>query len=192
MYLADYIKNITRFPEAVFGNNLYNRYMTKSPLRIVQKTLDENGINCEVFACDPDFADTAAFCEKYGFSEQQSANTIILASRKVEPITYAVFVVLATTKLDVNKKAKNLMDVRKVSFADSEATVNLTNMMVGGVTAIGIIDLPIYVDSAVMKQDKVVMGGGNRSTKIVVDPNELLKLPNVGVIEGLALEKVAA
>jgi hypothetical protein len=30
------------------------------------------------------------------------------------------------------------------------------------------------------------MGGGNRSSKILLDPRELLKLPNVQVIEGLA------
>ena len=167
----------------------YTIDMNEDLLPIVQKTLEENSISYEVFPCDSEFADTAAFCEKYGFSEDQSANTIILASRKVEPVKYAVFVVLATTKLDVNKRARQLMEVRKVSFADSEATVSLTNMMVGGVTAIGIHDLPIYIDSAVMKQEKVIMGGGNRSTKVLLDPKELLKLKNVEVIEELALPK---
>jgi len=164
--------------------------MTERLLPIVQETLEKNNITYEVFPCDPDFADTAAFCEKYGFSQDQSANTIILASRKVEPTKYAVCVVLATTKLDVNKKARQLMGVRKLSFADSEITVELTNMMVGGVTAIGIDDMPIYVDSAVMEQEKVIMGGGNRSTKVLLDSKELLKLENVEVIEGLALAKV--
>jgi prolyl-tRNA editing enzyme YbaK/EbsC (Cys-tRNA(Pro) deacylase) len=165
----------------------YNKRMTATLLPIVQKTFEENSISYEVFPCDPDFADTTAFCEKYGFSPDQSANTIILASRKVEPTKYAVCVVLATTKLDVNKKARTLMDVRKVSFADGETTVKLTDMMVGGVTAIGINSLPIYIDSAVMEQEKVIMGGGNRSTKVLLDPKELLKLKNVEVIEGLAL-----
>jgi prolyl-tRNA editing enzyme YbaK/EbsC (Cys-tRNA(Pro) deacylase) len=163
--------------------------MAEILLPIVQKTLDDHKMTYEVFECDPDFADTAAFCKEYGFSEDQSANTIILASRKVEPTKYAVFVVLATTKLDVNKTGSQLMGVRKVSFADGETTVKLTDMMIGGVTAIGINDLPIYVDSIVMEQEKVIMGGGNRSTKLLLDPKELLKLKNVEVIEGLALAK---
>jgi len=163
--------------------------MTEYLLPIVQETLEKEGMAYEVFPCDPSFADTTAFCEKYGFSEDQSANTIILASRKVEPTKYAVFVVLATTKLDVNKMGRQLMGVRKVSFADSEATVSLTNMMVGGVTAIGIHNLQIYIDSAVMKQEKVIMGGGNRSAKVLLDPKELLKLENVEIIEGLAQAK---
>ena len=163
--------------------------MTATLLPIVQKTLDDHNMTYEAFECNPDFADTAAFCKEYGFLEDQSANTIILASRKVEPTKYAVCVVLATTKLDVNKKARSLMEVRKLSFADGETTVKLTGMMIGGVVAVGITDLPIYVDAAVMKQEKVIMGGGNRSTKILLDPKELLKLPNVEVIEDLALAK---
>jgi hypothetical protein len=30
------------------------------------------------------------------------------------------------------------------------------------------------------------MGGGNRSSKLLLDPNELSKLPNVAVVQGLA------
>ena len=46
--------------------------------------------------------------------------------------------------------------------------------------------MPIYIDTAVMRQPQVVMGGGNRSSKILLDPHELQKLPNVEVIQGLA------
>jgi len=67
--------------------------------------------------------------------------------------------------------------------------MDLTGMMIGGVTAFGIGDLPIYVDSAVMDQDRVVMGGGNRSSKLLLNPNELTKLPNVVVVQGLAKPK---
>jgi prolyl-tRNA editing enzyme YbaK/EbsC (Cys-tRNA(Pro) deacylase) len=88
--------------------------------------------------------------------------------------------------LDVNKKVSELLAVKRLSFADAETTMDLTGMMIGGVTAFGIGDLPIYVDSAVMGQARVVMGGGNRSSKLLLDPNELTKLPNVVVVEGLA------
>ncbi len=155
----------------------------------VQTAVEEYDIAADVLACDPDFADTAAFCEKYGFSPRQAANTILVASRKVEPAKYAVCVVLATTRLDVNKKVCQLLDVKKASFADGETTMRLTGMMIGGVTAIGIRELPVYVDSVVMGQEKVVMGGGNRESKLVLDPAELMKLPNAKVAEGLAKPK---
>lgn len=155
----------------------------------VQKALDTHGITYEIFPCDPELADTAAFCEHYGFSLDQSANTILVASKKIEPTKYAACVVLGTTKLDVNKKVCQLMDIKRASFANGEETVNLTDMMIGGVTAIGIENLPIYIDAAVMEQKQVVMGGGNRSTKLLLDPEELKKLPNVQIIETLAKPK---
>lgn len=136
--------------------------------------------------CDPQLADTAAFCDAYGYTPQQSANSIIVTSKKVEPAKYAVCVVLANSRLDVNKKVCELLGVKKAFFADAETTCALSNMMIGGVTAVGISDLPIYVDSRVMQQPEVVMGGGNRSTKLVLDPQELTKLPNVQIVDGLA------
>ena len=96
---------------------------------------------------------------------------------------------LGTTRLDVNKKVSELLAVKRLSFADEETTMDLTGMMIGGVTPFGIDDLPIYVDRAVMEQVRVVMGGGNRSSKLLLNPNELTKLPNVVVVEGLAKPK---
>jgi prolyl-tRNA editing enzyme YbaK/EbsC (Cys-tRNA(Pro) deacylase) len=167
----------------------YSKSMTVKLLPIIQTAIEEHSITHDILPCDPEFADTEAFCEKYGFSLEQSANTIIIASRKVEPVKYAVCVVLATTRLDVNKKVCQLMGIKKASFADAQTTTRLTGQMIGGVTAIGIRDFPIFIDSAVMRQEKVVMGGGNRSSKLVVKPTELLKLPNVEVIDGLARPK---
>src|SRR5664279_613133 len=153
---------------------------------LVQRAMLSNKVAYEVLSCDPDLADTAAFCAHYGFSTEQAANTIIVASKKVAPPKYAACVVLGTTRLDVNKKVSELLAVKRLSFADEETTVDLTGMMIGGVTAFGIEDLPIYVDTAVMEQAQVVMGGGNRSSKLLLNPNELNKLPNVVVVEGLA------
>jgi len=56
----------------------------------------------------------------------------------------------------------------------------------------GIQGLPIYVDRAVMNANRVVMGGGNRSSKIVLAPAELLKLPGVEVMDSLAVPREPA
>jgi prolyl-tRNA editing enzyme YbaK/EbsC (Cys-tRNA(Pro) deacylase) len=160
--------------------------MKNGLLPLVQESLDAHYINYKIFACDPELADTAAFCEKYGFSLEQSANTIIVAS-KADPVRFACCVVLATTKLDVNKKVCQLLGVKKASFAPMDAALELSRMEYGGVTAFGLpADLPVYVDARVMECNEVVMGGGNRSSKLLLDPCELTKLKNVQVVEGLA------
>ena len=152
----------------------------------VRDALVRLGVVHQVFACDPDLADTAAFCAHFGFSLEQAANTILVASKKLDPVRYAVCVVLGTTRLDVNHKVSELLGVKRLSFADAEVTKELTGMMIGGVTAFGIEGLPIYVDAAVMEQSQVVMGGGNRSSKLLLAPAELLKLHTASVVDGLA------
>jgi prolyl-tRNA editing enzyme YbaK/EbsC (Cys-tRNA(Pro) deacylase) len=152
----------------------------------VEDALAQYAITYTTLACIPELADTAAFCEHYHVSLDQAANTILVASRKAEPTKYAVCVVLGTTRLDVNQKVCELLGVKRASFADADTTVQRTGMLIGGVTAIGITDLPVYVDSAVMRRLEVVLGGGNRSSKLLLDPHELLKLPNVEVVDGLA------
>ncbi len=156
-------------------------------LKSVQAELDAFDIRHEELACDPALADTTVFCEHYGFTLEQAANTILVASRKVEPTQYALCVVLGTTRLDVNKKVCELLDVKRASFADAETTRALTGMKIGGVVAIGTdTEIPVYIDSRVLEQEKVVMGGGNRTSKLVLNPQELLKLPNVQLVEDLA------
>lgn len=162
---------------------------TTAILPLVHDALAANDITYRVFACDPNLADTAAFCEAYGFGVDQSANTIIVASR-TEPAQYVCCVVLATTKLDVNKKVKQLMGAKKVSFAPMDAALELTHMEYGGVTAFGVpANVPVYVDAAVMACEEIVMGGGNRSSKVLLHPGELRKLPGIEVVEGLAQAK---
>ncbi len=151
----------------------------------VLSILEKYNLEYKVFECDPELADTYAFCKTYGFSLSQSANTIIVASR-TEPTVYACCVVLATTKLDVNKKVAELLGTKRLSFATAEQTTEITGMMIGGVVAIGIENMPIYVDAAVFDNEEIVMGGGNRSTKLLINPEELKKLPNVKIIEDLA------
>ena len=55
---------------------------TATLLPAVAAALAEHGLSYEVLACDPDLADTAAFCDHYGFTLDQSANTILVTSKK--------------------------------------------------------------------------------------------------------------
>ncbi len=154
----------------------------------VKAGLEQSGIVYKVFECEAELADTAIFCEHYGFAPEGTANTIITAT-KTDPVKFACAVVLATTKLDVNKKVSQLLGTKRVSFAAAEQTLELTGMQIGGVTPFGLPEIPIFLDSRLMDCSELVLGGGNRTTKILLNPSELLKLPNSSVVEGLALPR---
>lgn len=156
----------------------------------VIEALDRLGRPYEVMACDPELADTAAFCEAYGIPLDRSANTIVVSSRRPEG-RHVACVVLATDRLDVNGEVRRRLDVKKASFAPAEETMNITGMMIGGVTPFGLPEeLQIWVDARVMAPDWVILGAGSRSAKVRIAPELLSALSNVTVIEGLA--KLAA
>lgn len=142
----------------------------------------------ELFACDPALADTAAFCAAYGFAPEDAANTIVVIG-KADPPRYAACVTLAPFRLDVNRTVRDRLGTRKASFAPAEATASLTGMTMGGVTVFGLpAGLPIWVDARVMARDRIVLGGGSRSWKVIASPAILRTLPAMEVVDGLATE----
>jgi len=63
-------------------------------------------------------------------------------------------------------------------------------MEIGGVTAFGLpAGLPLLVDAAVMARERIVLGGGSRSWKVIAPPAILSRLPGVEVIQVLAIRR---
>lgn len=152
----------------------------------IQSFLASTGTPYEVLPCDPALADTQTFCEHYQIPFANSANAILIKSRKGEP-QFTLCVLLATHRLDVNHCVRKKMGVRKVSFASAEETREITNMEIGGVTPIGLTTrLPVWVDESVMQCEYIILGGGNRSSKLKVAPQVLKQLPDAEVVSGLA------
>lgn len=153
----------------------------------VRRSLDGLGADYEALPCDPAYADTAAFCERYGVDAADSANAIVVVA-KSEPRRFACCVVLATTRLDVNGAVRRRFGARKASFASAGETVERTGMTIGGVTPFALPkDLPIWIDERVMQRTTVVVGGGSRSLKIRVAPSVLAQLPEAEIVPGLAV-----
>ena len=152
----------------------------------VRKALDASGLSYEVLPCEDDLADTETFSTHYGFPMDNNANTILVASKR-GPKRYAACVLLATTSLDVNNAVKRRMGVSKASFANAEETAKLTGMSIGGVTPFGLPDdVPLLVDQRVMAKDWIILGGGNRTSKLKASPEVLNHVPNLQVVPELA------
>lgn len=141
----------------------------------VLAAVEATGEPYEVIEIDPALADTAEFCAHYGYALDASANCIVVASRN-EPPQVAACLALATTRLDVNKRVRRLLGVRKLSFAPAELTREVTGMEIGGVTPFA---LPsslagrCWADARIAGLDRVIVGGGSRSTKLSVAPAAL-------------------
>jgi prolyl-tRNA editing enzyme YbaK/EbsC (Cys-tRNA(Pro) deacylase) len=157
-----------------------------TPEELVAKAVENLGVPYELIEIDPLFADTAAFCEKYGYPVDRSCNTIVVGSRK-EPKQFVACVVLAHTRLDVNKRVTKLMGVSKASFASADEMTALTGMQVGGVTPFSLPPaMPLYIDDRIPPLDWVILGGGGRSLKVKISPEVFSKL-GAEVVAGLAM-----
>jgi prolyl-tRNA editing enzyme YbaK/EbsC (Cys-tRNA(Pro) deacylase) len=136
---------------------------------------------------DPEVADTAAFCERYGVTMEQSANCVVVAAKRGGETTLAACVVLAHTRADVNGVLRRHLGARKASFAPREAAVAESGMEFGGITPIGLPQTwPLLLDRAVLDVPWAVIGSGVRRSKILVPGKTLSELPGAEIIEGLA------
>ena len=152
----------------------------------IRQFIESTKLEFEVMDCNPELADTYIFCKEYGIDLEDSVNTIVVKTKTGE-LKYAVCALLATTKLDINKVIRKKLGARKVSFATIEETAKLTEMDIGGVTPIALPStLPLWVDSRVMQRNSIVLGGGNRSSKIKISPKIFQQTLNTEIVEGLA------
>jgi prolyl-tRNA editing enzyme YbaK/EbsC (Cys-tRNA(Pro) deacylase) len=157
-----------------------------TPEELVIAALQTLGVPHELIEIDPAYADTVAFCAKYGYPLEQSCNTIIVVSKKA-PRKFAACVVLAHTRLDVNHRVTKLMGVSKASFASAEEMMALTGMQVGGVTPFSLpAGVPLYMDDRIPALNWVILGGGGRSLKIKIAP-EVFERLGAEAVTGLAL-----
>ena len=155
-------------------------------LLFIRKFLESTKLDFEIMDCESDLADTNIFCKKYGIKLEDSANTILVKSKTGE-LKYAACVLLATTKLDTNKTIRKKLNTHKASFASIEESEKLTNMQIGGITPIELPkNLPLWVDSRVIQRKIIVLGGGNRTSKIKISPNIFKFITNTEIVVGLA------
>nr|WP_198423923.1 YbaK/EbsC family protein [Microlunatus antarcticus] len=139
--------------------------------------------DCFVAPIADDLADTAAFCEAYGVTLEQSANCVVVSGRRAETTTTAACLVLATDRADVNKAVRHQLGVRKISFAPMAEATERSRMAYGGITPVGLpSDWPVLVDDAVVAQPWVVVGSGTRGSKLLLPGARLAELASAHVM----------
>ncbi len=152
----------------------------------VRAELEAHGVVATRLACDPKLADTEDFCRHYGVDPGDSANTIVIASKRPKGVV-AACLALADSRLDVNRAVCQALGIKRASFASAELTRDLTGQLIGGVTIAGYNQpLELLVDARVLTRESIIVGGGSRSSKLRLAPAQLQKLPHVRVVEGLA------
>jgi len=127
-----------------------------------------------------------------GVPARARCEQIVVAGERGDEVRHAACAVLALGKLDVNRVVKRLLDVPKASFAPSDQAVELTGMAYGGITPIGLAaGRPVSSTPACLKP-RGRRGRGRLWAKTFRLGRTLAVLANVNVVEGLAVEGLAA
>jgi prolyl-tRNA editing enzyme YbaK/EbsC (Cys-tRNA(Pro) deacylase) len=159
--------------------------LVAEPVRKAVESL-ENADTIGVTEIDPTVSDTAAFCKTYQTGLDTAANCVIIEGKYGEERKYIGCVVLATTRIDVNGKVREVTGAKKASFAKMDDAVRESGMEYGAITPIGVPEnWPLLVDSAVAASPYVVIGSGFRKSKLALPGRVLAALPGAQVVEGL-------
>ena len=141
----------------------------------------------QVAEIDPELADTAAFCDRYGVRLEESANCVVVSVRRGEQSRLVACVILASTRADVNGVVRRHLGARKATFASMDTAVAESGMEYGGITPIGLpAGWPLLVDGAAAGSPWVVVGSGLRRSKLSLPGHLLAALPAAEVLPGLA------
>jgi prolyl-tRNA editing enzyme YbaK/EbsC (Cys-tRNA(Pro) deacylase) len=153
------------------------------------KALPTAAGDVEVFAIDPQIADTAALLDATDLPPATSANCVLVAGTRSGEERIAACMVLANTRADVNKRVQKLLDVRKASFLPLGRAVDESGMEYGGIGPIGLPEnYRVLIDSRVAEAKELIIGSGIRGSKILISGSALASLPGAEVVEGLANE----
>jgi prolyl-tRNA editing enzyme YbaK/EbsC (Cys-tRNA(Pro) deacylase) len=146
-----------------------------------------------VASIDPDLADTAALTAAFDLPPAASVNCVLVAGKREGAEKVAAALVRATTRADVNRTIRRLLDVHKASFLPTDRAVAESGMEYGGITPIG---LPaayrMLVDASVATPDpgagdRVIIGSGLRRSKLALPGPLLAAAPGVELVDGLGL-----
>ena len=96
--------------------------LPEDPEAQVRADLSALGVDFEALPCDPALADTAEFCAAYGVSAADSANAIIVISKRPAGRACACLL-LADSRLDVNRAVAGALGVKRASFASATEPV---------------------------------------------------------------------
>ena len=156
---------------------------------LVAAAVRAHGLAVEVFGCDAALADTEAFCRAYGFAAEDSVNTILVAGKSsAGEVTLVACALLAADRLDVNGAVRRRLGTKKASFASTDVATEATAMERGGVTVLGLpASIPVWVDGRVATRSRIILGGGNRTSKVLVAPSDLQRVPGLEFVDGLTI-----
>jgi prolyl-tRNA editing enzyme YbaK/EbsC (Cys-tRNA(Pro) deacylase) len=136
---------------------------------------------------DPEYAGGVELCNKYNVDPKKGANCLVVEGRRGQNKIMASCLVPVGYKYDMSGVVRKHLNVRQVSVAPLDYVIENSKMEFGSITPIG---LPkewlVFIDPLVLKEERIIIGGGLKKSKLSIPSEVLLSLPGAIKLEGLA------
>lgn len=141
----------------------------------------------KVAEINPDYADGDLLSQHYDIPIEMEVNCLVVEGKRQERVTYAAVLVPYGKRANTASPTKRALDVSKVSFSPLDYVLQESQMEFGSITPLGLPqDWHILIDSALLEQEELVIGGGLVKSKLLIPSQVLTKLPNAQIVENLA------
>ncbi len=140
-----------------------------------------------VATIDPQYAGGVELCNYYDIPIEIGANCLIVEAKRSQQVWYAACLVPVGYRYNMTSVVRKALNARTVSVAPLDFVIEKTGMEYGSITPIGLPEeWKIFVDPLVMKNERIIIGGGLVDSKLSILSTAFLEMPNVVILDGVA------
>lgn len=175
--------------DLIFGKAVDNPSLIAPPIKTFLAQWNGQVSKNEILVAEinPEFSDSLSFCKKYNIPLTQGGNCLVIEAQRGNDISYAACLVPINSKANLNSIVRKHLNARRVSLAEKDFAVQTSGMEYGSITIIGLpSEWSLLIDESLISITNLVIGGGLRKSKLLIQGELLSKLPNATIIHDLA------
>lgn len=123
---------------------------------------------------------TAVSARELGVDEHVVIKTLVMEDESAKPL---IVLMHGDCKVSTKELARQI-GCKKVEPCKPEAANRHTGFLVGGTSPFGTKkQMPVYVEKSILELPLIYINGGRRGYLVGIDPQELLRVLNHGIVE---------
>lgn len=145
------------------------------------RVLDQRDISYEIFNFSPEIHSAVGVAEAIGHPPEHVYKTLVVMRSKQKPM-------LIITPGDVNlnlKQVAKAVGEKKVRMASQQEAENLTGLLVGGISALALLDKPfdVFIDHSAKQLSHIIISAGKRGINLRMVVDDLINVTQAKVIQ---------
>jgi len=145
------------------------------------RALDARKIPYQVFTFSPDIHSAIGVAEAVGVPSDQVYKTLVVLRPQAKPM---LIMIAGDRDLDL-KQVSRAIGEKKVHMASHKEAEALTGLLVGGISALALLNRPfdVYIDRLATKLSHVLVSAGKRGVNLRVSVADLIRVTRAQVID---------